>query len=495
MARNGEQPIGTGTIRATGQYGNSPQPSFQQSGGSVANSYRPHRRNPVSGRSQLYQANQPLPHQQSFMRDDRNGNEPALGLPLGGLALGLSSPSPRFASQPIPVAGENQFAEGNGSIQNSAFQQSVESEPELIEQVPGTVDDFDPMPSQALRTSSANSGNPLPLGQQDDFAVAQDRTQKSNPVSILKKPDNELRVDAETEMDDAFEFDAAESTSIDDFESSDSGESDSWSPAGKNVLRDSNSRRYRQDSPDSLRLSAPESEDENQLESSFDDDDSDDDDSKNPLRKSCEEFRTELLKRPLTEISLDISPPAKTDILGENKLRVWRGQDGSELAKGTIADLRRGYVIINTDSGQVRIPYARLSDLDWMAISQFWNLPIECGLGNEQFAGRCWTPQTVTWNASSLCHKPLYFENVQLERYGHSHGPFLQPVASTAHFFTRLFFLPYNTAINPPNECQYALGYYRPGNCAPWLRDPIPISLAGVRRQSMFILGISAFTW
>jgi hypothetical protein len=61
-----------------------------------------------------------------------------------------------------------------------------------------------------------------------------------------------------------------------------------------------------------------------------------------------------------------------------------------------------------------------------------------------------------------LCHKPLYFEEVQLERYGHTAGPVRQPFISGAHFFVNLAALPYKMAINPPHECQYALGYYRP---------------------------------
>jgi hypothetical protein len=210
-----------------------------------------------------------------------------------------------------------------------------------------------------------------------------------------------------------------------------------------------------------------------------------------PLDKSCQEFREQLLNTSILDIAMDISPPGKTELFGDNVYRVWRDQYGNELAQGTIADLRRGYVIINaSNGGQVRLPYARLSDSDWLAISEFWNLPVECGLGLGKHNPRCWIPQTATWHASALCHKPLYFENIQLERYGHSHGPFLQPIASGVHFFGKLFFLPYNTAINPPNECQYALGHYRPGNCAPWLRDPFPFSWGGAARQSLIYTGV-----
>ena len=254
---------------------------------------------------------------------------------------------------------------------------------------------------------------------------------------------------------------------------------------GSNVLRTPVVLQEEPEAPENL------DEDNDIDDTDFDYEDPVDDSRPSPLRKSCDEFRFELLdNKPITDIALDISPPAKTDLLGANVYRVWRDQYGNELAQGNILDLRRGYLIVGTGGGgQVRLPYARLSDADWLAISDYWRLPIECGLGQGVYNHRAWTPQTVTWHASSLCHKPLYFENIQLERYGHSHGPVVQPFASTVHFFGKLFFLPYNTAINPPNECQYALGFYRPGNCAPWLREPFPISLQGFARQTAFYTG------
>jgi hypothetical protein len=43
--------------------------------------------------------------------------------------------------------------------------------------------------------------------------------------------------------------------------------------------------------------------------------------------------------------------------------------------------------------------------------------------------------------------------------------------------------------INPLNECQYALGYYRPGSCAPWLLPPIPISVRGALAEAGTVVG------
>ncbi len=204
--------------------------------------------------------------------------------------------------------------------------------------------------------------------------------------------------------------------------------------------------------------------------------------------RGCDELRSLLLKKTIRDISLDISPPASSRRTEMGTItRTWTDPSGYVLASGTMVDLRRGYVIL--DSGQ-KLPYAKLSEADWSAIAENWLLPSVCSVGQYGSTERNWMPQTVTWHASSLCHKPLYFENIQLERYGHSRGPFMQPIHSTFHFFGSILFLPYKTAINPPNECQYSLGFYRPGNCAPWLIDPIPFSRDGIRRQTLVALGL-----
>ena len=204
--------------------------------------------------------------------------------------------------------------------------------------------------------------------------------------------------------------------------------------------------------------------------------------------RTCDEIRNLLLDKSIRDISLDVSPPASARRTEMGTLtRTWTDVSGNVLATGTMVDLRRGYVIL--ESGE-RLPYAKLSEADWTSIHDNWLLPSICSVGQRGSVERYWEPQTVTWHASTLCHKPLYFENRQLERYGHSRGPYLQPVHSTLHFFGSILFLPYNTAINPPNECQYSLGFYRPGNCAPWLIDPIPFSRDGIRRQALVATGL-----
>jgi hypothetical protein len=117
-------------------------------------------------------------------------------------------------------------------------------------------------------------------------------------------------------------------------------------------------------------------------------------------------------------------------------------------------------------------------------------LPRDCPWGGENFQSRAWGQVTFTWTASGLCHHPLYFEEIQVERYGHTLGPWMQPFASGAHFFLTLPILPYKMGLELPNECMYTLGYYRPGDCAPYMIDPLPLSIrAGLFEAGAWIGG------
>ena len=42
---------------------------------------------------------------------------------------------------------------------------------------------------------------------------------------------------------------------------------------------------------------------------------------------------------------------------------------------------------------------------------------------------------------------------------------------------------------HPPHECRYALGYYRPGSCAPYLIPPVPLSLRGALLEAGAVVG------
>jgi hypothetical protein len=217
----------------------------------------------------------------------------------------------------------------------------------------------------------------------------------------------------------------------------------------------------------------------------------------------CTAFRNSLLSSSLRHISLDITPtfmPDKTaeenealraDALNLLELRSWKSRTGELLATGRMSDYQHGSVIVVNETGSeiARLPWHQLGEDELCYINAWWRLPSECTLGGLRTAERHWAPSTFAWTASALCHKPLYFEDVQLERYGHTTGPYTQPFVSGAHFFLNIATLPYHMGINPPHECQYALGYYRPGNCAPWMLQPIPLSLRGALLEAGVVVG------
>lgn len=96
-----------------------------------------------------------------------------------------------------------------------------------------------------------------------------------------------------------------------------------------------------------------------------------------------------------------------------------------------------------------------------------------------------------TWDSPNLAHRPLMFEDENLERYGNSRGR-MQPVYSGVHFFGSIAALPYKTAITPPRDCVYSLGYYRPGDCNPAYKPTFTWSRQGFFRQALTVGGILA---
>jgi hypothetical protein len=217
---------------------------------------------------------------------------------------------------------------------------------------------------------------------------------------------------------------------------------------------------------------------------------------------ACNDHRAHVKSHPLSKISLDITPTCNLTSRQEGNQancgfpfeqspsRIWRDRKGVEVARGRVTGFAHLRVEVTDDKGiPTRIRLRDLNEDDICFLAAWCGVPSECRLDDVALAARNWTPITMTWKASSLCHKPLYFEEEQLERYGHTMGPFAQPVVSGAHFFANIALLPYNMGIHPMSECQYALGYYRPGSCAPWMIPPFPLSARGALAETGVILG------
>ncbi len=84
-----------------------------------------------------------------------------------------------------------------------------------------------------------------------------------------------------------------------------------------------------------------------------------------------------------------------------------------------------------------------------------------------------WPFDTYTWISPVFYYKPLYFEQPNLERYGLGTKRWLQPAASSIHFFGSIPLLPYKVLTQHPSEKYYTLGNNRPGDCVPFQRGTI----------------------
>jgi len=93
------------------------------------------------------------------------------------------------------------------------------------------------------------------------------------------------------------------------------------------------------------------------------------------------------------------------------------------------------------------------------------------------------------WEPTNMYHNPIYFEDVPLERYGHTRHYLIQPVFSGAKFAVQLLGLPYQMTIYPICSRQYTLGYYRPGECAPFKYYQIPLNACAALVEAGFVTG------
>lgn len=95
----------------------------------------------------------------------------------------------------------------------------------------------------------------------------------------------------------------------------------------------------------------------------------------------------------------------------------------------------------------------------------------------------------VGWTPWTLCYRPLYLEDIPLERYGSSAGC-LQPGLSAAKFFFGVGLLPYKTFAQKPRACVCSNGFSRCGDPMPPGYKDCRIHLDGAVFEAGVLTGI-----
>ena len=120
-------------------------------------------------------------------------------------------------------------------------------------------------------------------------------------------------------------------------------------------------------------------------------------------------------------------------------------------------------------TGRMRNPVELLSSLDIDSQYVTQSTLVDSSARTDE-ALVSWFPTEYTWVSPVFHHKPLYFEQPNLERYGIGRSRWLQPVASGVHFFGTIGLVPYKAMTQHPAEKVYTLGNLRPGDCTPLQR-------------------------
>ncbi len=140
--------------------------------------------------------------------------------------------------------------------------------------------------------------------------------------------------------------------------------------------------------------------------------------------------------------------------------------------------------------GDISPRYDVSIDQDIRKFAQEQAVQYGVSLGHGAYPPRVFPGTVYQWEPSNFYHYPLYFEDPQLERYGHTYGCIAQPIASLARFSGQLVLLPYQMTLDPICTKQYTLGWYRPGECAPKLHYQFPLNAHAAAVQAAVVTGI-----
>ncbi|MCY2976149.1 MAG: hypothetical protein NTW52_15950 [Planctomycetota bacterium] len=104
-----------------------------------------------------------------------------------------------------------------------------------------------------------------------------------------------------------------------------------------------------------------------------------------------------------------------------------------------------------------------------------------------------WAGSTYTWAAPNFYSQPLYFEQVNLERYDSQIALCLRPAVSYAQFLGSIPVLPYKIGGQPIHSRAYALGHWRPGTSTPHQIHWGPCTSRGLLYQGVAVTGAMFF--
>ncbi len=177
---------------------------------------------------------------------------------------------------------------------------------------------------------------------------------------------------------------------------------------------------------------------------------------------------------------------------GQEERRVVMARDGLDAVAGEPTSTGRHHDPYTPVPLQQIRPYRNYSpdDLPLCPAESVRCPPVKELPGSLESHERYFAHLDFLWLPSNIFYSPLYFEDPALERYGHTHGPLVQPLASTSRFAVQLIGLPYQVALDPPHRRVYPLGFFRPGECAPKQVTNVPLNAKAAAASAAVYTGL-----
>jgi hypothetical protein len=117
--------------------------------------------------------------------------------------------------------------------------------------------------------------------------------------------------------------------------------------------------------------------------------------------------------------------------------------------------------------------------------------PKEPDLTREPYPGRFWPKFDEVVEPAYVCHRRLYFEELNAERYGWDFGIF-QPFLSAGYFYWDVATMPYHAFTAPCRKFDCSASKCLPGDPVPYLIYPPDLSVTGTVAQGATIAALIA---
>ena len=101
-----------------------------------------------------------------------------------------------------------------------------------------------------------------------------------------------------------------------------------------------------------------------------------------------------------------------------------------------------------------------------------------------------WFNSVAGWTAPEFYTRPLYFEQINFERYETAAPAWTRPARSYVQFLGTIPVLPYKIGANGPTERMYAVGHYPHGQMAPAYSNWGKLSKRGILLQGAATTGL-----